>query len=101
MRKLLVFLLVVAAVLAYRNWQQRPVVHPPGVLVGAAPVQRDLNRPERFQFEGFTMTRRAAFDIQARVLSRETYFLGTESDLSTPDRDGEVPAKPRSAAPAG
>lgn len=85
MRKLLIFLLIVAAVVAYRDWRQRPIEYPPGVLVSLSPAQKDLARPETFLYDEFTMTRRAAFDIQARVLSRETYFLGTESDLSPID----------------
>lgn len=85
MRKLLVFLLIVAAVVAYNDWRQRPIVHSPGVLVPLEPVQKELRRPDTFVFDEFTMTRRAAFDIQARVLSRETYFWGTESDLSPID----------------
>lgn len=85
MRKLLILLLVVAAVIAYRDWRQRPVVHPPGVLVSLEPAQTNLARPETFLYDDFIMTRRALFDIQARVLSRETYFLGTESDLSPID----------------
>lgn len=84
-RKLLVFLLVVATVTAYNNWRLRPLVHPPGVLVSVAPVQRDLRRPETFRLNDFTITRRASFDIQARVLSRETYFWGNESNLSPID----------------
>lgn len=85
MRKLLIFLLLVAAVLAYRDWRQRPIEHPPGVLVPLVPAQKDLARPETFLYDDFIMTRRASFDIQARVLSSETYFLGTESDLSPID----------------
>lgn len=85
MRKLLIFLLIVATVVVYRDWRHRPIEHPPGVLVSLAPAQKDLARPETFPYDEFTMTRRAAFDIQARVLSRETYFLGTESDLSPID----------------
>lgn len=85
MRKLLVFLLIIAAVVAYNDWRQRPIVHPPGVLVPVAPVQKKLRKPDSFTFDEFTMTRRAAIDIQARVLSRETYFWGTESDLSPID----------------
>lgn len=85
MRKLLVFLLIVTAVVAYNDWRQRPIVHAPGVLVPLEPVQKELRRPDTFVFDEFTMTRRAAFDIQARVLSRETYFWGTESDLSPID----------------
>lgn len=85
MRKLLILLLVVAAVIAYRDWRQRPVEHPPGVLVPVAPAQKALRKPDTFRYDEFTMTRRAVFDIQARVLSRETYFFGTESDLSPID----------------
>lgn len=85
MRKLLGFLLIVAAVLAYREWGQRPVEHPPGVLVSVAPAQKALRKPDTFRYDEFTMTRRAVFDIQARVLSRETYFWGTESELSPID----------------
>lgn len=85
MRKLLVFLFVVAAFVGYRDWQQRPIVHPPGVLVPVQPVQKVLREPQNFLFDEFTMTPRAEFDIQARVLSRETYFWGTESDLSPID----------------
>lgn len=85
MRKFLVLLLIVAAVLAYNNWRLRPIVHPPGVLVSVAPVQRNLRQPETFRLEDFTITRRATFDIQARVLSRETYFWGNESELSPID----------------
>jgi len=85
MRKLLVVLLLIAAFVAYRDWRLRPVDHAPGVLVPFAPEQHDLRQPESFHFDDFTMTRRAAFDIQARVLSRETYFWGTESDLSPID----------------
>lgn len=85
MRKLLVFLLIVAAFVAWNDWRNRPIDHPPGVLVSVTPVQRDLRAPDSFLFDDFTMTRRAEFDIQARVLSRETYFWGTESDLAPVD----------------
>ena len=85
MRKFLVILLIVAAWLAYNDWRYRPINHPPGVLVPVAPVQQNIEDRPQFQHEAFTMTVRADFDIQARVLSRETYFLGTESDLSPID----------------
>jgi hypothetical protein len=84
-RKFLVFLLIVAAVIAFRDWQQRPIDHPPGVLVPSVPGQKALRGADTFVYDDFTISRRAVFDIQARVLSRETYFLGTESDLSPID----------------
>jgi hypothetical protein len=85
MRRLLVLLLIIASFVAWRDWQYRPVVHEPGVLVSSAPIQKNLQQPRTFFFEDFTMTPRAEFDIQARVLGRETYFWGNESDLSPID----------------
>ncbi len=85
MRRLLIILLVLAVFLAWRQWQYRPIVHEPGVLVASAPVQRDLHQKNTFLFEDFTITPRAEIDIQARVLGRKTYFLGTETDLSPID----------------
>lgn len=85
MRKLLVILLLVAAFVGYNQWRYRPLEHPPGVLVPLAPVQTNLRRPEAFDYEEFQVTRRARFDIQARILGRETYFMGTEADLSPID----------------
>lgn len=85
MRKLLVFLLVVAAFVAYNRWQYRPVVHPPGVLIPFAPEQADIRGGRLIRHDDYVVSPRAEFDIQARVLSRETYYLGTESDLSPID----------------
>ena len=85
MRKFLVFLLVVAAFVGYNRWQYRPVVHPPGVLIPFAPEQGDIRGGQLIRHEDYVVSPRAEFDIQARVLSRETYYLGTESDLSPID----------------
>ncbi|MDX1555035.1 MAG: hypothetical protein R3212_03320 [Xanthomonadales bacterium] len=85
MRKLLILLLLIAAFVAFNDWRFRPVVHPPGILVPTPPVQDNLGGSETFLYDEFTMTLRARFDIQARVLGRETYFLGTEADLSPID----------------
>ena len=85
MRKLFILLLVVAVIVAIRDWQQRPLVHNPGVLAGLEPRQEDLRNAVPFTHEGFGVTPRAEFDIQARVLGVERYFLGTESRLSPVD----------------
>ncbi|HKJ16922.1 MAG TPA: hypothetical protein VJ984_06230 [Xanthomonadales bacterium] len=85
MRRLLIFLLIIAGFVGWNQWQYRPVKHEPGVLVPIKPVQRNLEQPAAFLFDGFTMTPRAEFDIQARILGRETYSWGDESDLSPID----------------
>lgn len=38
-----------------------------------------------FDFNGYRITPLAEFDIEARVLSRENYHLGRESDISSTD----------------
>jgi hypothetical protein len=79
--------LISAVALAYllaRNWEQRDVVYPPGVLVPKAPVQSNVEA-SLFAVEDYQVTRRARFEIRARVLSSERYYLSRESDLSPID----------------
>lgn len=78
--------LVLAALvfLLWRDWQTRPITHPPGVLVPEAPRQSPA-QPGSFRIEDFQLKRRAAFDIRARVLSRENYRWGEEAALSPID----------------
>lgn len=85
MRKFLIVLVAVALVVAYQNWRQRPVVHDPGILVNLNPVQKNVAAAIPFRHEEFSVTPRAEFDIQARVLGRETYSFGMESELSPID----------------
>ncbi|NND44289.1 MAG: hypothetical protein HKN58_03125 [Xanthomonadales bacterium] len=68
-----------------RQWEQRPIDHPPGVLVAEPPAQVAINAPAGFLFEGFEITPRARFNLRARVLSAKRYHLGMESKLSPVD----------------
>jgi hypothetical protein len=76
--------LVAVAYLGARDWETRPIEHSPGVLVPQMPIQRD-SKASQFKIEDYLVTRRASFEIRARVLSTETYFIGRESDLSPID----------------
>lgn len=75
---------VALAYLAAREWETRPIEHPPGVLVSRPPVQANLE-PAAFAFDDYQLTRRARFEIRARVLSTRNYYLRRESDLSPVD----------------
>ena len=79
----LLFIISIAALvyMGARDWQQKPVVHPPGVLVNAPPVQTSV-QPFRFEMKGYILTHKATFDITARVLGTESYYRNRESDLS-------------------
>jgi len=85
MKKLLYVLVVLAALFGWRDWNSREILHPPGVLVPEAPRQYPAERTEPFLFKGYRLTPRAAFEVRARVLSREDYHLGIEADLSPMD----------------
>ena len=85
MKKVLYITLVLLAVLAWRDWNRREIVHEPGVLVTELPVQRAMGGSDPILLDGYRLTRRAEFDIRARVLSREDYRWGSESDLSPID----------------
>ncbi len=85
MKKVLYLSLLVLAFLAWRDWTHREIVHEPGVLVTELPRQRNLQDGDPIVLDEYRLKRRAEFDIRARVLSREDYRWGTESDLSPID----------------
>jgi len=81
-----IFILSVVAlcILFFLDRDQQPLVHPPGVMVAEKPVQVDL-QPSFFMLDDYQLTRRARFEIRARVLSIEPYYIKRESDLSPLD----------------
>jgi hypothetical protein len=85
MKRLLYVLVALTAVALWRGWQAREIRHEPGVLVSEPPRQTAAAEPGPFEFHGFQLTRRAAFELRARVLSREDYHFGMESKLSPMD----------------
>jgi hypothetical protein len=85
MKKALYISLILLAVLAWKDWSHREIVHEPGVLVTELPRQSNLEGGDPILLDEYRLTRRAEFNIRARVLSRENYRWGTESDLSPID----------------
>ena len=72
MKNTLYILLLILAIVLVRNWENRDITHPPGVLVPEAPRQNDLAQREPIRQGDYSIRPRAAFNIRARVLSRET-----------------------------
>jgi hypothetical protein len=81
-----IFLLsiVVLGYLVIRDWDSKPIEHPPGILVAERPVQVDL-KPPSFMLDDYQLTRKASFEIRARVLSKEPYYLNRTADLAPID----------------
>lgn len=82
--KLLFVLALMLAYLAAEEWSQRPVEHAPGILAPGIPLQAEAGGSV-FGKDDYILTRRARFDITARVLGSERYRLGREARLSPVD----------------
>lgn len=85
MKKTLYISLFLLAVLAWRDWSHREIMHEPGVLVAEQPRQTGLSEPGFVLKDGYRLTLRAAFELRARVLSIENYRWGSEADLAPVD----------------
>jgi len=83
-RKLFLISIAVLAYMVASNWEHRPITHPPGILVAEAPVQVNIE-PTSFEMDGYQLSRKARFEIHARVLNTEPYYLRREADLSPID----------------
>lgn len=70
---------------AYNGWASRSVSYGPGVVAPQEPVQRAASGAPAFDFKGYRITPLAQFSLEARVLSREDYRIGRESDTSPTD----------------
>ena len=83
-KRLFILSVALLCYLLVKDWANRPIEHPPGLLVTEVPSQVDL-QPSGFMLDDYQVTRRASFDIRARVLSAEPYYFRRESDLSPLD----------------
>jgi len=84
-KNILIMVLALLAALVIRDWSMREITYGPGVLVPEKPLQTDLSNGEVMTVDQYQLRPRARFQIRARVLSREDYNWGTESDLSPMD----------------
>ena len=85
MKKWFFAALILVVLVGIRDWTRRDIDHEPGILVAETPVQADLPPGDVFIHRGFQLTKRAVFNIRARVLSTEDYHWGADADLSPID----------------
>jgi len=83
-RNLFIFSIAILAFLVIRDWEQKPITHPPGILAEEIPRQVNVQAAS-FGVDDYQVTKKARFEIHARVLSTEQYYLGKEADLSPID----------------
>ena len=84
-RFIVIGLLLIALLGGVHWWRHRPMAHAPGVLVGDAPVQTDLDDGATLQKGDVTLVTRARFELTARVLSRTDYHFDAGASLAPVD----------------
>ena len=83
-RRIFILSVIALCYLVVRDWDSKPIEHPPGILVAERPEQVDL-QASTFMLGDYQLTRKASFKILARVLSKEPYYLGRTADLAPID----------------
>ncbi len=84
MKKLFLFVCIVVAVYLFL-FNDRSFDPGPGVVAPDAPKQQELIGIEAFRYGDHVVFPLALFELTARVLSRENYSLGKESEISPVD----------------
>ena len=82
MKKLLITLAILAIALVYLFYPETVITYPPGVTAPSPPKQTSLTINKKWTVGEYTIEALAKYDVKARVLSRDNYSLGKESDLS-------------------
>lgn len=70
---------------AWRYLTSSEVTAPPGSVAPKDPVQTETSGMQSYALGDYTLKPLAKFDIEARVLSKETYSMGREAELSPLD----------------
>ncbi|MCP4045664.1 MAG: hypothetical protein GY732_06695 [Gammaproteobacteria bacterium] len=83
-RRIFILSVIALCYLIIRDWDSKPIEHLPGILVTDSPRQVNV-QPSGFRIDDYQLTRKAKFEIQARVLSIEPYYTGRTADLSPID----------------
>ena len=82
MKKLLIASPSIIIVFIYLFWPEPVVTYPPGVTAATPPQQSNLTSEKKWTEGEYTIEALAEYKIKARVLSRNNFSFGKESDLS-------------------
>ena len=84
MKKIILIGLFIAGGI-WQHDQNRVIEHAPGILITSTPLQRNLSSAAMIPYKGYEITPQADFEIEARVLSREKYYMDASAELSPLD----------------
>lgn len=78
-------ILALLSAIAWLFLSGRPIKHPPGVLVAAAPLQKDIPAKPLPAVEGWSLTAHAEYRLRGRVLGTKRYRSGANAGLVPTD----------------
>lgn len=84
MRKIFFLILIIAAGLQFYK-HSNPVSLGPGVMASGVPQQGRIRSPVSHTVDEYTITEVTKFQIKAKVLAKEKYYMDRGSDLSPID----------------
>ncbi len=79
------FLAPILLVLIYFFWPEKVITYPAGITAPDQPTQNNISTSKEWQKGEYNIKALAEYKIKARVLSRNNFSLGRESDLSPVD----------------
>ena len=82
MKKTIITLALLLIILIYFFYPETVITFPSGVTAPDQPIQTNLTGSKEWTVGEFTIQALAEYSIKARVLSRNNYSLGDESELS-------------------
>jgi hypothetical protein len=82
MKKTIIASAILVIILAYFFYPETVIKFPPGITAPDQPTQTNLSSKKEWTVEEYTIQALAEYNIKARVLSRNNFSLGIESDLS-------------------
>lgn len=85
MKKGLISLAILLVVLVYLFYPEKVITYPAGITAPEHPTQTNINLPEEWTINEFNFKALAEYQIRARVLSRNDFSLGKESEISPLD----------------
>lgn len=85
MKKSLIIISILIAFVAYFLWPEKVTTYPAGITAPEQPQQVNLATQKQWHKNDYTINALASYNLKARVLSRNSFSLGKETELSPVD----------------
>ncbi len=82
MKKVVLPLVLLVIILVYFFYPEKVITYPAGVTAPDQPVQMNLKEQKEWDLDDFHFKALAEYQIKARVLSRNNFSVGKESEIS-------------------